>query len=565
MSQVIKEEDLTNDGRWMVHPELGSVRTGPRGNRYWHIIGRSPDRGSLEPMSSGESELMAMFSGRQKNRRQVPDQGIGPLGTGESAYIDPRRALLLPKPVQRIKAEEDSEVGVSYIECSKSWQERSSRPDPHAALPSELMVQHNRSSTPPPSQSPPSPTTRTPTLAPSPTPTSSPEIFPIHGGQEDNPACDCPIHLECQVREGHLIDCRILVPIWKEWRDRQENNNPWDFAADYGEPEMFATPQQIQAIEPLLQRVADAVPATNAIRHLYACVGTWIHTMGNHSVREDDLHATNVILVLEQFLSDDNMPLRQAKRVPPEIQEDLLIILRKWQVGDFGVRPHRGFIRNDRGRWERDPDWHFGRSGKFFGHGHLVNGQRWVDRKTLWLDGAHAEWMAGIAGNAREGAYSVVMGLHRPTTKQVYADVDCREVIYYMSTALQPQQGELPTNVCDPDDEDVDVDPAEATRGAKALMKSHELKQVVRVFRSWKAHKKVPLRPDSGFRYDGLYKVVDYELLNNRRQIYRFKMVRERTGQGPIRGVKVDIEKKRKRDGQERVSGRSTRRKTNRA
>jgi hypothetical protein len=64
----------------------------------------------------------------------------------------------------------------------------------------------------------------------------------------------------------------------------------------------------------------------------------------------------------------------------------------------------------------------------------------------------------------------------------------------------------------------------------------------VRVFRSSKAAKIVPLRPKRGLRYDGLYVVKEYELVNVKRQIYQFEMKRlnDREGeyvQGPLRGA----------------------------
>lgn len=335
------------------------------------------------------------------------------------------------------------------------------------------------------------------------------------------------------------------------------------------EAERFAAPQQLIEIVDLLQRVATAAPNTIAMRNVTGRIRVWIFTMQTNSVHEGDVDATNVIPPLQHFLSDANRPQRQAKRIPWDIYEDLLVILRKWELNDFGVRPHRGFIRNPRGRWVPYPDWQFRRDARFFGHGHLVNGQRFASRYQLWNEGGHAAVVAGIAGTERDGAYSVVMGLHSPASKLVYADVDCGEVIYYMSTALPGEEGELPTNVRDHDDEDLDVDAAEATRGAKALMRSHETGTPVRVFRSWKASKKVPDRPNKGFRYDGLYKVVDYECLQNRRQIYRFKMIRLRDGQGPIRGVRQQrrdtpdkATKRRTEDQQRRDDGGAKRRRT---
>ena len=304
---------------------------------------------------------------------------------------------------------------------------------------------------------------------------------------------------------------------------------------DVAEPEVFATLAQIAEVVQPLQQIAITAPNTNPMRQLRAQIMVWVHNMQTLAVHENDVIASGIVPALEDFLHDDNEPVRRAKRFPPATYDHLLAILRKWQHGDFGVRPHRGFQRVGN-RWVRDPNWQLGRDGRFYGEGHLVNGQRFADRKQLCLEGGHAATVAGIAGTAAGGAYSVVMGLHFPKTGRVYADVDCGDTIYYMSTALKALPGERASNVFDPDDEDNPADPDTATKGAKALLRSHETGIAVRVFRSWCASKIVPLRPWKGLRYDGLYTVVDYELLKNRRQIYRFKMERVR-GQNPIHGT----------------------------
>jgi hypothetical protein len=303
---------------------------------------------------------------------------------------------------------------------------------------------------------------------------------------------------------------------------------------DNEEAEIFATLGQVADIIVPLQQIAVTAPLSVAMRRIHGRINVWIHNMQTLAAREDDLVACGVLPELEDFLGNDSSEMRRTKRFPPVMYDQLLAILRKWRRGDFGVRPHRGFIRRGN-RWVRNPDWEHVLDGRFFGHGHLINGQRFADRKQLCLEGGHAALVAGIAGTKAGGAYSVVMGLHLPKAGLVYADVDCGDTIYYMSTALQAEPGEVRSNVFDPDDEDNPVDPDTATIGAKALLRSHETGRPVRLFRSWKASKKVRHRPQQGYRYDGLYKVVDYELLKNRRQIYRFKMVRE-AGQNPVHG-----------------------------
>ena len=57
------------------------------------------------------------------------------------------------------------------------------------------------------------------------------------------------------------------------------------------------------------------------------------------------------------------------------------------------------------------------------------------------------------------------------------------------------------------------------------------------------------MRPERGYRYDGLYRVEWFQLEKQERQIYKFKLVRLTTGQGPLRlNLSPPLpEKKRKR------------------
>lgn len=65
------------------------------------------------------------------------------------------------------------------------------------------------------------------------------------------------------------------------------------------------------------------------------------------------------------------------------------------------------------------------------------------------------------------------------------------------------------------------------------LIESCELAPV-RLIRSANLPNTNPYRPERGYRYDGLYKVVSYEVLKQDGAVYRFKLVRCE-GQGPIR------------------------------
>lgn len=270
--------------------------------------------------------------------------------------------------------------------------------------------------------------------------------------------------------------------------------------------------------------------------------------MNTHSIRAGDLTTSNALPALRTFLSSTEVT---TKRVPIPIQEDLQILVHKWTIGDLSQLPRRGVLRSSpQGMLHPDPEYPHLRSSKYFGHGDLVPGQKWHYRAAMARDGAHGPLIAGISGTAKRGAYSIVMGYHDIYKKEYYADVDCGETIFYIGTALpksrddEGNEVDEPTNVKDDEESQgiADASRANATSGSKALTKSHETGTPVRVFRCFRASKIVPLRPKKGYRYDGLYKVVDYELLKAERQIYRFKMERLRGmkgeyGQGPLRGA----------------------------
>lgn len=335
------------------------------------------------------------------------------------------------------------------------------------------------------------------------------------------------------------------------------------------EIENFATPEQINEICALLDRVANDAPNSLAIQQTFTEIRIWLYMMRINAVREDEVRQGGAILRMTDFLSHANAPQRRSKRVPDDIEGDLTVLLRKWQRGDFGVKPHRAFVRGANGRtWALNRDWPHLEDARFFGEGHLINGQIFVNRLALLAEGGHAATQAGIAGTVADGAYSIVMGLHLPKEKKFYADVDQGNTIYYISTALPPVRGELPTNFLDPGDAAQYVDPDSATKGARALMKSQETGRPVRLFRSHLLAPIVPNRPPKPcYRYDGLYQVVDAECLKQCRQIYRFKMERI-PGQRPIRGMgasesrsaKSKNKKRREHDGSDSDSSRPAKR-----
>ena len=85
-------------------------------------------------------------------------------------------------------------------------------------------------------------------------------------------------------------------------------------------------------------------------------------------------------------------------------------------------------------------------------------------------------------------------------------DVDSGEEIWYCGT-------------------DRDLPAGEPTGNTQAMMTSEKTKKSVRVLRSYNMRKASTYRPRCGFRYDGLYKVVNSKELDAEKQIYRFHLL----------------------------------------
>ncbi|MCJ1384740.1 hypothetical protein MMC17_007858 [Xylographa soralifera] len=167
-----------------------------------------------------------------------------------------------------------------------------------------------------------------------------------------------------------------------------------------------------------------------------------------------------------------------------------------------------------------------GRSVNCAGENELVNGQWWLVLRSFVLttdrlifaddrplqicalrDGAHGEMEAGIHGQAGKGAYSIVM------SSGGYSDVDNGEHITYCGTAS------------------ANTTP---TAGTILLKESKSLHSPVRVLRSYALPASNQYRPAKGLRYDGLYDVVGYNILDEETAMHAFRMTR-REGQDPIR------------------------------
>lgn len=66
------------------------------------------------------------------------------------------------------------------------------------------------------------------------------------------------------------------------------------------------------------------------------------------------------------------------------------------------------------------------------------------------------------------------------------------------------------------------------------MLKAYESQQSLRVLRSASLPANNTYRPARGLRYDGLYRIIGYEILDPKTAMYRFSLSRL-GGQGPIR------------------------------
>ena len=244
------------------------------------------------------------------------------------------------------------------------------------------------------------------------------------------------------------------------------------------------------------------------------------------------LEESHILGTITAFLGD----VEEGRLIIPlEVKENLGYLFSRWSAGALASDPYRGIIteeRNGRVRHSIDINYPHRKNGNFFGSGHLVNGLWWPLRICMLRDGAHRHLQAGICGVAQEGAQAVVMG--KPEYEE-YADVDMGDEIWYVGTAAKEKNNsEAENQGYEGEGEEEANDPRTGvTNATELLFTSIDTQFDVRVFRSSKLPKVNKLRPATGFRYDGCYKVISSELLEPERSVYRFKMIRNE-GQSPI-------------------------------
>jgi hypothetical protein len=209
---------------------------------------------------------------------------------------------------------------------------------------------------------------------------------------------------------------------------------------------------------------------------------------------------------------------------PWYIKEDAAELYIKWWQKDTNPDLFRGIklgrtknakLGRDSAADSLDPKFKR-RKGNVHGNNHLRNGQWWPSQLCAVRDGAHSATIAGICGKTGEGAFSCVL------SGGSYPNVDNGDEIWYYGTESD--------------------DPSRPTDSTQYMIESSLNDTPVRVLRTSKMTTEGPndYRPTAGMRYDGLYKVVDYEVKDKYKQVHLFHLVRE-PDQGPIRHTGPEV------------------------
>ncbi|OAG01149.1 uncharacterized protein CC84DRAFT_1168288 [Paraphaeosphaeria sporulosa] len=206
---------------------------------------------------------------------------------------------------------------------------------------------------------------------------------------------------------------------------------------------------------------------------------------------------------------------------PWDLRADAWQLYLRWHRQDFKTDLLRGIVtrkEKDRASDRIDPEWAKDPLKKipanYHGQGHLVLGQWWPTQLCAVRDGAHGTPQGGIWGAKGKGAYSIVLSGGGPG----YKDRDEGDTIWYSGTDKK------------------EADSSDPTENTQRLIESCDEfpDRPVRVLRSSQLSATNRYRPKYGLRYDGLYRLVEYELLDKSKQEHLFKLVRCEN-QNPIR------------------------------
>jgi hypothetical protein len=257
----------------------------------------------------------------------------------------------------------------------------------------------------------------------------------------------------------------------------------------------------------------------------------------------NEIHKAEITLEVDGNLLRKNFMLHStgivgifiSKRVeyPWDIRADAFQLYNRWKQQDFKIDLLRHIVTKKEGKRNADsiaPDWLH--SADYYGEGDLVLGQWWPTQLCTVRDSAHGAAQGGIYGHIGRGVFSIVLS---GGEGYGYKDEDNGDDLWYSGTVSKDPMKTLTRNLNNNDQQLGDDNALGATTNTRLLIESCDrIKNDVRVIRSHNLPKSNAYRPEVGFRYDGLYKVVAYELVDREKSAYRFNLKRC-PGQHPIR------------------------------
>jgi hypothetical protein len=201
---------------------------------------------------------------------------------------------------------------------------------------------------------------------------------------------------------------------------------------------------------------------------------------------------------------------------PQYLQDDAKLLFTRWHNEKFEVNLFTGIMNMIKSKGTKGPaiDPTHKKEWRYFGAHNLVNGQWWGSQLCAVRDGAHGSAMGGISGISGQGATSIVL------SGDAYKDTDRDEgdQIWYSGTISSND---------------------EVTTGTQNLINSTVTKFPVRVMRSAHLPDSNQYKPKKGFRFDGLYEVLSYRIIDASTKHYKFHLKRLQ-GQAPIRYAGVE-------------------------
>ncbi|WEW58303.1 hypothetical protein PRK78_003771 [Emydomyces testavorans] len=334
------------------------------------------------------------------------------------------------------------------------------------------------------------------------------------GSTIDTP-CTCAISSNCQrAALNNVRDCRThLAPIPRKPKPKigSTPTNPI--------PRFLSTKERAKAkrsIDEMLQILVfykDSITTSsrdvpNIFNNMRRCA---------QQLPFQEVHESAIAHLQAKFLDPASgfLAIVADTSVPWDIKLDVDMLRIRWENGDIRTDLDRGLIiKTGKARSRSlDPSYKFRLPYNYIGEGELRNGQWFPWQICAIRDGAHGESEGGIAGPAGVGAVSIILSSGRG-----YADRDEGDVITYYGT--HGKKGEI-------------------SYGTKLLLLASQKGHEIRVIRSHRLPAINKYRPAEGFRYDGVYKIVGQELVDENTMLYRFDLVRL-PGQTPIRYQKPE-------------------------